>query len=369
MEAKINKKDNILWIDYAKFIGIFLMIFQHNIGQVYHLSNNFIFNSIGAFILLFHMPLFFVISGFLYHDKGKSENYQKAFWSLLLPYFIYQFLYLPFVIINKIFIHHLDIVLVIKKCLLGICFGEVIKNSTYFTVCGPCWFILSMFWIKFIINNLNFNIKSAYFLSIFSFISLNLLIYANVKSYFCIAPTLLAIPYFTFGYILQKKSVILNLLKSSHLSHQLLNITLVLLIFAYMIFVLLYTGHTLRMPCILEVHPSIINLCMYYLCGFGGTLAIIFFCMHFKYLPNFINIISKNTLFIIFFHFVLLAFAKFFNFSKYADNQNSLFIFIILAVSTLCNLLICYYFIKFLQKHCSLLLGKYYPAKKERYNV
>ena len=129
-------KNNIIWVDYAKFIGIVLVIFQHNISQVYHLGTSFIFNSIGAFILLFHMPLFFVISGFLYHDKGKRRNFQKAFWSLLLPYFIYQFLYLPFVIINKVYIHHIDIALVIKKCLLGIWFGESVNNHTSFLECG-----------------------------------------------------------------------------------------------------------------------------------------------------------------------------------------------------------------------------------------
>lgn len=362
-------KNNIIWIDYAKFIGIILMIFQHNITQVYHLGNNLIFNSISAFILLFHMPLFFIISGFLYHNKGKIENYKKAFWSLLLPYFLYSFLYLPFIIFNKIFVYNLDLFSVIKKSLLGICFGEVVNNPVYYTVCGPCWFILVIFNIRVIINNFNFNIKSAGILAILSFILLNVLINKNSYSYFCIAPTLLAIPYFVFGYILQKQTTILKIFSFDSLLNKVANIIILVLIFVYLVFVLLYTGHTLRMPCVLELRPSIINLLMYYMCGFAGTIAVIFFSMTFKSLPNFINITSKNTLFIIFFHFVLLAFAKFFNFSKYADNQNCLFIFIILAVSTLCNLLICYYFIKFLQKRCPLLLGKYYPAKRESYNA
>ena len=359
MEAKINKKENFLWIDYAKFIGIFLMIFQHNISQLYHLGTNFIFNSIGAFILLFHMPLFFIISGFLYHDKGKLGNYKKMLWTLFIPYVLYQFLYLPFVLINKVFIHNMDFFIVLKKCLLGILYGETILNSSYITVCGPCWFIFSMFSIRLLINIFKFNYKASFILATSSFILLNCLIYYNINIYFCIAPTLLAIPYFVFGYCLQHNNKILKFLEFNTLKRKLLQTFLLFIIFIYLVWVLLYTNHTLRIPSVMELAPSLLNLILYYIAGLLGSIAIISVSKMFKQTTLFVDIISKNTLFIIFFHFVLLAFGKFFNFNKFIVGQNTITIFLIVSLSTIANLLICYLVIKLLEKSSPLLLGKF----------
>ena len=359
MNTEITKQKNIIWVDYAKFIGIFLMIFQHNISQVYHLGTNFIFNSMGAFILLFHMPLFFIISGYLYHDKGRLENYKKIFWSLLIPYLLYQFFYLPFVLINKVFIHNMNFFIVLKKCLLGILYGETILNSSYITVCGPCWFIFSMFTIRLLINMFKFNNKTSCVLAICSFVLLNCIIYYDVNTYFCIAPTLLAIPYFIFGYYLQYHDKLLNFLNFKTKNGILIQILFLCTIFGYLIFVLLYTKHTLRMPCIFELKPPFENLILYYIAALLGSLAVISVSKKFQKVPQFIDVISKNTLFIIFFHFVLLAFAKFFNFNNIIAGQNVLIIFIIITLSTIVNLSICYLVIKLLEKNYPLLFGKF----------
>ena len=52
------------WIDYAKVIGIFLVVFGHVLqGQIACSSDN-ILKLLWDYIYLFHMPLFFMISGF-----------------------------------------------------------------------------------------------------------------------------------------------------------------------------------------------------------------------------------------------------------------------------------------------------------------
>lgn len=50
----INKREN--WIDYAKGIGIILVVFGHSIK---------ITTTLGHFIYIFHVPLFFILSGIL----------------------------------------------------------------------------------------------------------------------------------------------------------------------------------------------------------------------------------------------------------------------------------------------------------------
>lgn len=55
-------KKRIHWIDWAKFIGIWLVIIGHApiIG--------------GIFIYMFHMPMFFMISGFLYNKTNLGNE-------------------------------------------------------------------------------------------------------------------------------------------------------------------------------------------------------------------------------------------------------------------------------------------------------
>lgn len=74
----MNKIKRISWIDIAKCIGIILVL----IG---HVSKN---KNIHTFIYSFHMPLFFIISGYLYCYK---DNYikNKAI-KILIPYLFFS---------------------------------------------------------------------------------------------------------------------------------------------------------------------------------------------------------------------------------------------------------------------------------------
>ena len=80
----MSKEHRIEYIDFFRGIGIILMIMNHVDfgGVIYHFSH------------AFHMPMFFIISGFLYSRKTKEQLSTEAFLtkkakSLLLPYFIF----------------------------------------------------------------------------------------------------------------------------------------------------------------------------------------------------------------------------------------------------------------------------------------
>ncbi len=78
----------IQYLDIAKAIGIILVI----IG---HISQNEIITSV---IYSFHMPLFFILSGYLYH-KGNTKNKIKK---ILIPYFLFSIIsYLYWFFIEK----------------------------------------------------------------------------------------------------------------------------------------------------------------------------------------------------------------------------------------------------------------------------
>lgn len=78
----MEKKSRIEWIDICKAFAIYLMVMGH-VG----VSKN-----INIFIHTFHMPVFFILSGFCFNEK-KNNNIKdlikKRFLSLMVPYFIF----------------------------------------------------------------------------------------------------------------------------------------------------------------------------------------------------------------------------------------------------------------------------------------
>lgn len=70
----------VIWVDNAKAIGIFLVVFGH-------LSNPELVTNI---IYSFHMPLFFFLSGLFFSHSGDTSEFMfKKAKSILIPYFIF----------------------------------------------------------------------------------------------------------------------------------------------------------------------------------------------------------------------------------------------------------------------------------------
>lgn len=77
----MQKKERLSFIDISKGIAIILMVFAH--------SNGYIKNAaiINTFIYAFHMPLFFIVSGFLFNgEKKAAEVFKSKARAALLPY-------------------------------------------------------------------------------------------------------------------------------------------------------------------------------------------------------------------------------------------------------------------------------------------
>lgn len=86
------KDDRIEWIDFSKGVAITLVIIGHCFSQ----GNNLILTLIYGF----HVPYFFVISGYLYGRKSESKrkfSVKNCARKLLVPYFVYDSLFALFV--------------------------------------------------------------------------------------------------------------------------------------------------------------------------------------------------------------------------------------------------------------------------------
>lgn len=125
-----NKKSNRLeWIDFAKGIGIYLLVLGH-MPSLPVLFTDWIYS--------FHMPLFFFLSGYVFNNKRKySFICEKAFIHLIVPYLCYNVIFLL-----------IDIVLFGKtsKVVLDDC-NNVISGQGAF---GVIWFLLALFWVQLI---------------------------------------------------------------------------------------------------------------------------------------------------------------------------------------------------------------------------
>lgn len=338
--------ENILCVDYAKFFAIFLMIVGHLLIVDSHAY---------SLIYLFHMPLFFLISGYLYKQKSEKENFLKIFWGLLIPYLFYQFLYLPLRLFDLVCLNGLNFVDTFVGCLHGILQAATVSNAPYIIVCGPCWFIMVMIQLRFIFNYVKINNKNLILMLIFSVLLSKFLIINNILLGCCLNCTIIAIPYFVIGLLLRNNNICLDKINP--------NKYFVFLYFIIAIFslnkLLEYNG-LIRVSRPLEHSLDTLSLFLMYIAALVGILMIILFSSLFKKHVGFVDRISKNTLFIIFSQEVCIFFLKLLNITQFLYKIQFiplkfililLFAFIVLFISYLCIL--------FFEKHFPLILGKH----------
>lgn len=69
----------VQWIDLSRGVAIIAMVVGHTLGPY---TGQFF----GSFIFAFHMPIFFILSGYLYHLRAPKAEFKRGAINLLLPY-------------------------------------------------------------------------------------------------------------------------------------------------------------------------------------------------------------------------------------------------------------------------------------------
>lgn len=83
-KSNISNNNRLKYIDLLKGFGVVMVVIGHM-----HYSEN-----VDKLIYGFHMPLFFFISGYLYHTPDNVFVYiKRKFRTLLIPYFIVGIIY------------------------------------------------------------------------------------------------------------------------------------------------------------------------------------------------------------------------------------------------------------------------------------
>jgi len=133
----------ITWVDTLKGIAIILVVIVHNADE-----------SVSNFLRCFIMPLFFLISGFLFSQKTIKSYFHKSIRRLIVPYTTYLIVIaLPYIILMAINgeLFQTKGKLLLINMLYG---GELLKGSF-----GVFWFV-SVLWFAVNLFNWMLNVKN-----------------------------------------------------------------------------------------------------------------------------------------------------------------------------------------------------------------
>ena len=198
----MNYTERPNFIDYSKAIGIYLVVFGHyayflNIPFKDNLLWHTTFN-----VFSFHMPLFFIISGYLFKFTNVNTCLSKGRTQLIIPYLSLSLICLVLGSIRAFLIDEFTIQRILMN-ILGIISASDLFGTAWSEWSGPLWFVYSLFFIKMYMEIAK-NIKNKWILfSLFliTIVGLSLTIYKNDNIFaFRISSTLTGLTFFSIGY-------------------------------------------------------------------------------------------------------------------------------------------------------------------------
>ena len=284
------------------------------------------------FIYMFHMPFFFMLSGFLYKKSGFAIEIKKTFKTLILPYITYNAL----LIVGAIICGEFKIG-ILYHILLGNQEGIGIK---YF---NPLWFIVSLFVMRIFSSFINE--KKLIYVGIISIIIAitfyNYGCFSYDNDYFQFATTIICFPFFTFGNLIKNNKSMICLPKQNKLFY--------LIIILVVILILEGIGYFNGNVNIFRATNAGDSIVIFYVVGFLLSYLIIVLISYFfnKY-NSVVTTISKGTILILCTHqFFIVQINNLFPLNTITSVILS---FVILSIS--------YGLIKLSYKYCPILIGK-----------
>lgn len=283
----MNKRE--CFVDIAKSIGIFLVVLGHTE----------INPDLKTFIYSFHMPLFFIISGFLLKTESSfKEFFIKRFKRLMIPYFVFSFLtYLFWVFVTGR--HGIGLVSEIGylKPIIGTLVG--LSHNDFLVHNISLWFLYVLFQIEliyFFVSKVKNQVLLFSIPIIFSFIGYLITSVFHLRIIYGFEKVLIAQIFYFVGFILKKSNFIVSLKRLNIYKI----ITLSILFF-------IINQYLIKINGFVDLVGNLFgkNLLIYYLNGFIGSFMIIFLSFIFEKLGlgmKIFELVSKSTLYILGFH-------------------------------------------------------------------
>lgn len=326
--SHIMQTDNLIskridWIDFAKAIGIFLIVFGHSIkGTIAH-----------TFVYSFHVPLFFYLTGVTFGCRtGYGKFLLKRVKTLLVPYWAVMAVSIViFYFMGSFTADSLDVNTVAfswKDYILGSLYGNF--KTGFLKANAPLWFLPCIF----VVQNLMYGIIKITeklkkpILGVLTALALSILIcYLNYYIFkismlpFAIETAFYVLPYTLLGYALSKyKLPQLNRFLSAAISAVLFGLCFASCYFFKVICNVSSDQYT--------------NLSLCFITALCGTFAVVFLC---KAIPSSkpLSYLGKNTMVVLLLHkFPILFFQVIFKPTVESMKNNFIPVCIIIAVIT-----------------------------------
>lgn len=275
------------WVDWAKTIGIFLVILGHG---------GLVDETIRQFIYSFHMPLFFMISGLLYKPVSFTITIKKYFHRLIIPYLIMNGACLTIVGLVAIKNGLFSLPFLLNR-IGAIVIGLGYQYCDLIPVDTPTWFLVVLFYV-YVFQSLTTNNRYIPLIaSVLSIIIVFTFSAFNIDTCLPIDSALMSYPFFCFG--LYMKDVVHKQIKEASC----------IIIFAFMLLctlvLSLFNGRADINTCNYGN-----NILIYYICGGIGSLCVIFLCKLMRRVPCFVKVISSGTILILGFNLFAIDIAK-----------------------------------------------------------
>lgn len=182
-----NKKIRYYWVDRTKLIACILVLMGHFISGLILaniLENNFFWDWFEKTIYYFHVPLFFICSGFLYQQRSKVNNLKswrknviKKFILLGVPYFTFSI-----------------VTILIKMVVSNEVNNEApeLLRTIFLNPIAPFWYLYVLFFVFLVTKTFNKKIECKSYLIISFLLKILSCIISNSSNYD-------KIPYFLRG--------------------------------------------------------------------------------------------------------------------------------------------------------------------------
>lgn len=193
-------KERIHWIDWSKCILIYLVVVAHY-GQISPFVDNL--------ICAFHMPAFFMISGYLHKQTPVKQSVIKNFKRLIIPAFLFSLLcWGYFVTLMALKDVPFTFDGYVSKFMLGMIFYDR-PNVT--PPCGVIWFLQVLFLSKILLDIVARYGNRAIFATCLVCAAATWIWYAadinDMRYQFLLQRTCASFPFVALGYVVKEKQL------------------------------------------------------------------------------------------------------------------------------------------------------------------
>lgn len=279
--------NRIVWVDYSKVILIILVVLAHSPSLP---------STVDSLIVGFHMPAFFIISGYLHKVPstfidGIRRNTQR----LLIPAVLFTLVCYAYWLLKYLLRTPFSCEECIVKPLLGLFFYD---RTIATPMCGVIWFFVVLFLCLSLLDSTIRFVKRRGVI-VLSLIFVGITIQFAVSDYkdfqygYYIQRTVVSFPYVAFGFLCHEY----NLLKMSRF-----NFAIACGFTVIYVFLALYNGHVGIHSCTFGK-----SVLIYWLEAILGSLALFHWTGLIKKTPAWIIKISSGTIVILCLHITLIG--------------------------------------------------------------